>query len=189
MPRYSQWRDKDGADRMTEQFISKKANPEAKIEMHRCRLVAEFLHPSSSQRLSPAASSADVCNSRHNDVGALELHEMSDPRASCTRGGFKVLLSSEFKAPTLKKAQQQQEEGGADKKGGNGQHPIHAVFVLPAGEGGEWAHADAVCPGFNQVRISPKIIIPYVYFYIIASVASHIYLLFESTGCYFSYVF
>ena len=61
-------------------------------------------------RWPPFAISSDICNSRHNDVGALELHEMSDPRASCTKGGFKVLLSSEFKAPTLKKGARRQQQ-------------------------------------------------------------------------------
>ncbi len=137
----------NAARQITQQFISKKANPEAKIEMHRCRIRAEFFSADNSelqqQNKSPLAApalSGDVCNSRHNDVGALELHEMSDPRASCTRGGFKVLLSSEFKAPTLKKGQ----SGGG--------YPIHAVFVVV--RNGETMHAERAYPDFNQISLA-----------------------------------
>ncbi len=136
----------EGARKITQQFISKKANPEAKIEMHRCRIRAEFLASDGMTPLSAPVLSADVCNSRHNDVGALELHEMSDPRASCTRGGFKVLLSSEFKAPTLKK--------GASSASNSSSHPIHAVFVVT--RGGEPVHAEAAYPEFTQISLSKE---------------------------------
>lgn len=61
----------------------------------------QFLEFFGGREFHPAVTSGDVCNVRSKDIGAFELHEMSDPRASCTEGGFKILLSLEFKVRRL----------------------------------------------------------------------------------------
>lgn len=118
------------------QFINKKANTCAKIELHRCRIEAEFMDENWVM-VCPPILSQDINNSRHNDVGALELHDMSDPKSSCTKGGFKVLLSSEFKAPTLKTK--------------SDTVPIRAVFVIERND--MVILADKIYSEFQQIRL------------------------------------
>ena len=60
----------------------------------RCEFLQDFNHVV----LAPPVDSGDVFNVRQRDIGALELHDISDPRAACTAGGWKVLVSLEFKA-------------------------------------------------------------------------------------------
>ena len=124
-------------EEVVEKTKNRKNNPLAKIEMHSCRLRVEVIAPDGSS--CAAAVSNKICNSRNNDVGTLELHDISDPRGSCTGGGFKMLLSSEFKAPTLKN------QGPA----------IRAVFVLEENVDGfaRYRLAEEMFAGFNQISL------------------------------------
>ena len=87
------------AKEITEQFTNKRKNRLAKVELHRCRIKCNFLKHfgPDAEKVSPSVKSLDVCNVKSKDIGSLELYEMSDPRASCTMGQNKTLLSSEYK--------------------------------------------------------------------------------------------
>ena len=125
---------------LTTKFTDKKANQYAKIEMHRCRLRVDFLDGETrSTSIAQPVYSGNIFNSKNNDVGALELHDMSDPRGCCVEGGYKVLLSSEFKTPTHKKHEDV---------------PIRAVFVVENGP--ECVLAEIALPGFNQISIAKE---------------------------------
>jgi hypothetical protein len=122
---------------VTEQFTDKKKNVLAKIELHRCRMRCEFLDAFNGNPICDPVRSEEIRNVKQRDIGALELHEMSDPRASCTKGGFKVLISLMFKASTMK-----------TNSGTGG--PIKAVFVI-VGKDGVVRHAESVYKTFNQI--------------------------------------
>ncbi len=124
------------------QFTNRKENELAKIELHRCRIKCEFLDAFNGREILPPLVSDEIRNVKQRDIGALELHDMSDPHASCTRGMFKILVSLMFKASTIR---MKKKESGADQES-----PIRAVFVLTTNNA-EVRHADAVYTGFNQI--------------------------------------
>ena len=102
-------------------------------------------------KICDSVHSDEIRNVKQRDIGALELHDMSDPRASCSKGGFKVLISLMFKASTMKTA-----NGGGGGRGGGGNggrqedSPIKAVFVVVDGEDNV-RHAEDVYAGFKQI--------------------------------------
>ena len=122
---------------LAEAYINRKKNPTAKIELHRCRISCEFLDDMG-KKIAPTATSGDVCNTRSNDVGALNLLEMSDPRASCIQGGFKILLSSEFRAPTMSQNK-------------SSEPPIRVLFVLERGD--QCLPVEQLYHDFNQISL------------------------------------
>ena len=104
-------------------------------------------------KICDSVHSDEIRNVKQRDIGALELHDMSDPRASCSKGGFKVLISLMFKASTMKTANGGN-GGGGRAGGGNGgrqeDSPIKAVFVVVDGEDNV-RHAEDVYTGFKQI--------------------------------------
>ena len=135
----------------TEQFTNRKRNPLAKIELHRCRIQCDFLDEFSGgcAKICESVQSSEIRNVKQRDIGALELHDMSDPRASCSRGGFKVLLSLMFKASTMKTADGGR-GGGGGGKAEDSQQPIKAVFVV-VDKDDNVRHAEELYSGFNQI--------------------------------------
>ena len=127
----------------TDQFTNRKKNPLAKIELHRCRIQCDFLDELSGSMANICGSvhSDEIRNVKQRDIGALELHDMSDPRASCSKGGFKVLISLMFKASTMKAS-----DGGSKQE----DSPIRAVFVVVDRDDNA-RHAEEVYGGFNQI--------------------------------------
>ena len=126
----------------TEQFTNRKKNPMAKIELHRCRIQCDFLDDFSGSmaKICDSVHSDEIRNVKQRDIGALELHDMSDPRASCSKGGFKVIMSLMFKASTMKTTDRGKPEDS----------PIKAVFVV-VDRHDNVRHAEEVYGGFNPI--------------------------------------
>ena len=97
----------------------------------RCRIKVEFF--SGSKEISASLKSQNLINEKQNDVGSFELHDISDPKSCCTKGGFKIILSSKYKLPTF------------NGNKGNKIPPIQALFVLKMESGKQFL--------FNQTPV------------------------------------
>ncbi len=127
------------ADQMFKACTRNRDVPDAHLEMHRCRIQAEFLSMDG-QVLCPPVVSTDVCNVKHPDVGAIMIHAISDPRAACHKGGGTIVVTSHFKFGSF-----------SVRKDGLA---VRAVFVLEYD--GVHHMAETIYPGFNQIVIDHK---------------------------------